>query len=126
MKIDKAAENRLEGMDYALRQIEKIGTEEFRKELNTRRRTGIAVNLSPKELNDCSEKIKAMCLDTVLTMSVLVLHDEFGFGKKRIRQFFDRFTLKSSCLEGGFASWQDYMDIVKNELGFKITIRMND
>ena len=61
----------MEGMDYALRQIEKIGTEAFRKELQTRGRTGIGVSLSPKELDDASQKIKEMCLDTVLSMMSL-------------------------------------------------------
>lgn len=126
MKADREAMLRLEGMDYALRQIEKIGTEEFRKELRTRSRVGLGVNLSPRELNDVSQKIKEMCLDTVLTMAIAVLHDEFDFGKKRIQRFFDRYELKSSCLAGGFVSWQDYTDTIKKELGIIIGIRLNE
>lgn len=123
---NKEAKLRMEGMDYALRQIEKIGTEAFRKELQIRGRTGIGVSLSPKELDDASQKIKEMCLDTVLTMTVAVLHDEFDFGKKRIQRFFDRYMFKSSCLQGGFATWQDYADTIKEELGITIDIRLNE
>lgn len=123
---DREAIARLEGMDYALRQIEKIGTEEFRKELRTRSRMGLAIRVTPKEMDDASQKIKEMCLDTVLTMAVAVLHDEFDFGKKRIQRFFDRYKLKSSCLMGGFVSWQDYLDTIKEELDISIRISLNE
>lgn len=123
---DKEALCRLDGMDYALRRIEKIGTEEFRKELKTRYRSGISIQITPKELSDASDRIKEMCLDTVLTMATLVLHDEFDFGKKRVQRFYDRFMKKADCLRGDFVTWQDYSDIIKEELGINIKIRMND
>ena len=95
---------RLDGMDYALRRIEKIGTEEFRKELKVRYRNGLSVQIPPKELCDASDRIKEMCLDTVLTMATLVLHDEFDFGKKRVQRFYDRFMKKADCLRGDFVT----------------------
>lgn len=126
MKMDREAKARLEGMDYAYRQIEKIGMEAFRKELQTRNRTGISVKLTPKEIDEASTKIKEMCLDTVCTMTIAVLHDEFGFGQKRIKQFMDRYRSKSECLMGGFVSWQDYLDTIKEELNVNISIRLNE
>ena len=123
---DRQALDRVQSMDYALRQIRKIGEEEFEKELRVRCRTGIDIRLTPKEIDDCSQKIKEMWLDTVLTMAVAVLHDEFDFGKKRIQRFFDRYMLKSDCLRGGFVTWQDYTDTIKEELGITIDIRLND
>ena len=123
---DRQALDRIQSMDYALRQIRKIGIEEFEKELRVRCRTGIDIRLTPKELDDCSQKIKEMCLDTVLTMAIAVLHDEFDFGKKRIQRFFDRYELKASCLKGGFVTWQDYLDTIKEELDITIDIRLNE
>ena len=123
---DRQALERIQYMDYAVRQIQKVGIEEFKKELRIRYNKALDARLTPQEQDAASQKIKEMCLDTVLTMSVAVLHDEFGFGKKRIKRFFDRYMLKSSCLQGGFVTWQDYMDTIKEELDIKISIRMND
>lgn len=123
---DREALERIQIMDYALRQIRKIGDKEFEKELKVRCNRAIDARLTPKEMDAASQKIKEMCLDTVLTMTVAVLHDEFGFGKKRIQRFFDRYMLKNSCLQGGFVNWQDYMDMIKDELDIDIKIRMND
>ena len=109
-----------------IRQIEKTGVEEFRRELNVRYKRGIHINLSPKELDEASSQIKQAVFDTVTTMAAMVLHDEFGFGQKRLERFIRRFTLKSECLMGGFVTWQDYLDIIRQETGLDLKIRINE
>ena len=69
--------------------------------------------------------IKENCLDTMMAMSVMVLRDEFGFGKKRIEQFIDRFSLKANCL-GEYVKWRDIVTQLEEETGVKITIRNLD
>lgn len=117
---------RLDGMAYATRQIEAIGLDEFKRELAMRGRHDLALPVRPEDIMEASKRIKEMTLDTVLTMTVLVLHDEFGFGKKRCKQFTDRYSLKADCLAAGLVSWDDFTQIIKDELDLEIKIRLND
>lgn len=79
-----------------------------------------------KEVAKASDKIKAMTCDTVMALSVLTLHDEFGFGKKRCEQFMARFNLKTDCLMDDMVKWKEILDIIHEEMGIDMTIRRND
>ena len=52
----------------------------------------------------------------------MVLHDEFGFGKKRLQQAVERFNLKVDCLCEGYVTWQDYIDTLKDEVDIELEI----
>lgn len=117
---------RLDGMAYALKQIKAEGIEAFERELRMRGRRDLAIPISQQDLIAGSQRIKEMTLDTVLTMSVAVLHDEFDFGKVRCKRFCDRYNSKSQCLLEDLASWQDYTDMIKQELDLEIGIRINE
>lgn len=71
-------------------------------------------------------KIKEMTLDTMLTLSVATLHDEFDFGAKRCQRFIKRANLKAECIVDDLATWDDFIQQIKEELGIQITIRRND
>ena len=58
-------------------------------------------------------------------MSCMVLRDEFGFGQKRIKQFFDRFNLKTECICDGDVIWDDFIDALREETGIEFSIREN-
>ena len=79
-----------------------------------------------KEVEHGSQKIKEMTCDTIMCLSVLTLHDEFGFGKKRCEQFMERFNLKTDCLMDDMCKWKDIIDTVKEEMGIDLTIRRNE
>jgi hypothetical protein len=117
---------RLDGMAYALKRIKDEGVEAFERELKMRGRHDPAIPVSPQDLLDGSERIKNMTLDTVLTLAVAVLHDEFDFGHKRIKRFCDRYNKKIGCLADGLVSWDDYVDTIKEEIDIAIDIRLND
>ena len=55
-----------------------------------------------------------------------MLHDEFDFGKQRCRRFWDRYTSKTACLMGDLVSWDDYTQMIRDELDLKIDIRLNN
>lgn len=63
------------------------------------------------------------CLDTILIMSLVTLHDEFGFGTERLNRFKKRFNLKSQTIAGGYETWQGMKDILLEECGMKLEIR---
>lgn len=116
---------RTDGMEYALRIVKEKGIEALEKEVKVRTWSGISLRITAEEINEASEKIKHMVLDTMTIMTVLTLHDEFGFGRKRIQQFLDRFTLKAECILEDYATWQDYQSIIRKELGFDLNLRWN-
>ena len=86
-KIDAKMEGRTEGLELALRIVREGGAEALEREMKRRRVTGIKVPVDHREMDKAAQKIKEQILDTVLAMSIMVLRDEFGFGKKRLDQF---------------------------------------
>ena len=121
-RIDQA---RLEGMQYALDTIRRDGIEAMKKDLAFRSRTRITIPITQKDLTDATQKIKMQTLDTVLCLAMLTLHDEFGIGQKRGLRFLSRFEEKTECLAEDYASWADYIQIVKDEMGIDLSIRWN-
>lgn len=122
---NKEMQARTEGMAYALRIAREKGIEELEKEIKFRNLTGISLNLSRKDLNQASEKIKEMTMDTFTIPTVAVLHDEFGFGEKRCQRFIDRMNQKADCLIDDFCTWDDYIRTIKDELNLNLQIRWN-
>lgn len=125
-KMDDFNEGRKTGMSLALKIVEKDGVDGLRKEMRWRNWSKINTSLSSKELDKAFEAIKEMTLDTVQVLACAVLHDEFGFGNKRLQQFADAFNKKAGCLADGFCTWQDWLETIKEETGIELSIRYND
>ena len=85
----KLHEARMAGAIWIMKLIEDKGMEEAKKELAVRRAMFIPLEINQAQLEESVTKIKMNTIDTVLIMSCMVLRDEFGFGQKRIKQFFD-------------------------------------
>ncbi len=124
-KIEEMMRGRTEGMEFALRLVKDKGIEELEKEIKFRNKTGISLNVTRKEINAASDKIKEMTLDTFSILSLATLHDEFGFGKKRLQQFWDRFRSKAECLTDDYCTWMDITETLKEETGLDPIIRWN-
>jgi hypothetical protein len=112
-------------MEFALRLAKDKGIEELEKEVRFRNRTGVSLNLTRQELAAGSQNIKNMTFDTMLAMSLMVLRDEFDFGKKRLERFKDRFTQKATSLADDYCTWLDIIDTLKEETGIDLEIRIN-
>lgn len=122
----KEEQARREGMSYALRYAKKHGLEALEQDLKKRGAYNIPIRISDKELKDFTDNAKMMLLDTVLILSSMTLHDEFGFGKERLSRFIERFNQKAECIGEDYTSWQDQIDILKEECGIEFQLRMND
>lgn len=116
---------RTEGMEYALRIAREKGIDELEKEVRFRNKTGISLNVSQEELNAASNRIKEMTLDTFTIMFIACLHDEFDFGEKRCLRLLDRISEKADCIIDDFATWDDYIQTIKDELKLDLKIRWN-
>lgn len=103
-KLDQYMQGRTEGMEFALRLAKDKGIEELEKEVRFRNRTGVSLNLTRQELAAGSQNIKNMTFDTMLAMSLMVLRDEFDFGKKRLERFKDRFAQKATSLADDYCT----------------------
>lgn len=123
MGRDKIYEARIQGMHYALAQIQKNGVEDFKEELAWRQSFGVKILQTEKELKDYADTIIDRSMQVILVFAVAVLHDEFGFGEKRCRQFIERFNLKTSCLAEDYLSWDEQVQIVEEELGIHVGFR---
>lgn len=128
-KLDQYMRGRTEGMEFAPCLAKDKGIEELEKEVRFRNRTGISLNLTRQELAAGSQNIKNiknMTFDTMLAMSLMVLRDEFDFGRKRLERFKDRFTRKATSLAGDYCTWLDIIDTIKDETGIDLEIRINN
>ena len=125
-KLNKEEQWRREGMSYALKIAREKGIDELEKELKIRNATQLPLKVSVKAMEECVNNIKNQTIDTVIILMAATLHDEFGFGEKRVQRAIDRFDLKAECLSDGYCTWQDQIDIIKEEIGIELGIRYNN
>lgn len=125
-KVDDYARGRADGMTLARKIVAEGGLEELDKEIRFRNVIGINLGISRKELENATVKIKARTLDTVLVLATATLRDEFGYGSKRCGRFIERMNLKAECIMDDMATWDDYIETIREELGIEMTIRPND
>lgn len=102
------------------------GIEALKKELKFRGVTGIKTSLAAKDLGKAGEAIKEMTLDTITILALAVLHDDFGFGEKRCQKFMDGMDRGAQFLVEDLATWPDYIESIKEQMGIDVTIRWND
>lgn len=122
----KEEQARREGMSYALRYAKNHGIEALENELKMRGAYNIPIRISDKDLQAFTDNAKMMLLDTVLILASMTLHDEFGFGHDRLQRFVERFNFKAECIGDDYTTWQDQIDILKEECGLEYQLRMND
>lgn len=109
-----------DGLQVALKIVKESGVEGLEREIKYRGLTGIHTSMSEKELTAAGIKFKFLTIKTVLCMAVSVLRDEFDFGLQRLQRFIKRFMEKTSCLEGGWISWAEMQDNIREETGIEI------
>ena len=126
MSKSKEEQARREGMSYALRYAREHGLDALEEDLKKRGAYNIPVRISDKELKAFTDNAKNMMLDTVLILTSVTLHDEFGFGKKRLEQFKKRFNFKAECIGEDYTDWQDQIEILRDECGLEYSIRQNE
>lgn len=125
-KMNKEEECRREGMAYALKIAKEKGIEALEEECRFRGATRIPLSVSRSACDEVIRRIKMNTLDTVTILSAMTLHDEFGFGKERIKRFTERFNLKAECIMDDYTNWDEQIAILKEECGLDFSIRKND
>lgn len=83
-------------------------------------------NMTAKELDAATVKIKEMTIDTLTCAFIAAVRDEFDFGAKRSQRLMDRIMIKVEDLADGIITWDDYVKQLNIELGFDLKIRRNE
>ena len=120
------ARGRMEGLVYAERIVSKDGIEGLREEIKKRGCSGVSINVSHKEMEKATSQMRNMMLDTVMSMSMGILHDKFGFGHDRLQKFMDAFQDGAELLNDGVITWQQIIDNTEEVTGIHLTLRRND
>ena len=124
-KQDKLEQARREGMAYALKIAKEKGIDGLEDEVKFRNATFFPVAIKREACDECIEEIKRNVLDIMMVLSVATLRDEIkSFGQVRAQRYIDRLELKAECLTGDYCTWQDHIQMIKDEMGIELKIRM--
>lgn len=115
---------RQQGLEMAYRILKDTKNEDgayhIANEIRKRGRCPIKTVVTMKELEKLTEPIKWTIYESFMCMAIMVLHDQFGFGKKRCLDFINRWNFKTDCMSSGLVEWQDMVEAIKEEIGIDI------
>lgn len=116
---------REDGLLLAERIVKEGGLERLQEEIKYRGITGVHTQLAKKEIEKASEVIKMTTIDTILLLALPTVRDEFGFREKRMQRLINRMEKKATCLIGDMATWEDFRETIKEEMGIEVNVRQS-
>ncbi len=125
-KLSKEEIARREGMAYALRIAKEKGIEALEEDLKMRNAIDLPCRVSKADLDKFSENVKYNIVFYIKVLMAVTMHDEFGFGNKRIKQMFKRFDLKAECLADDYTTWDEQVSIIAEECGIDMKLGIKD
>ena len=87
------------------------------KEQRFRKNNNMDTNLTLKELEEASETMRILINEGQILIALSVLHDEFDFGRTRLNRYMDRFCSIHDSIQGGWAGYSDYRDMLAEKMG---------
>lgn len=120
-RLSKLEQARQDGMDYAYRLFKEQGIEALERRVTRNRVTMAPCFAEPKALDEFAIAVKENCVTTMLCITLLTLHDEFGFGHKRLEQFQQRFETKAECITADLCTYKDMYQVLQEETGIQFT-----
>lgn len=125
-KLSKEEIARREGMAYALRIAKEKGLDALEEDLKMRNAIDLPCRVSKADLSKFSENVKYNIVFYIKVLMAVTMHDEFGFGNKRIKQMFKRFDLKAECLADDYTTWDEQVSIIAEECGIDMKQDVKD
>lgn len=126
MSRNKEEQARMEGMAQALRIAKAKGIDGLEADLKMRNITGLPCAVSRATMDECIMNIKYNVVDTFTILVAYTLHEKFGFGKTRLSRFIQDFNFQAECLDEDYCTWEDQIEILRQECGLDLSIRKND
>ena len=75
-------------------------------------------NKSVKRDYDLEMEITGIVLNTIVAGFLKVLHDDYGFGKKRLTDVKEKVEHQLACMADKYVRYKDILDTIKDETGF--------
>ena len=125
-RMSKEEQARREGMAYALRLAREKGLDALEADLKMRNAIDLPLRVSKADLDKFSDNVKYNTVLYVKILMAVTMHDEFGFGNKRIKQMFKRFDLKAECLADDYTTWDEQVSIIAEECGIDMKLGIKD
>lgn len=128
MKVSKEEQMRRTGMAYAYSIASEKGIQALAEEIRFRNITKAPIGVSRSEVERFQNEVKTNTVLTMKCLTMLVLHDEFGFGHDRLERFVERFMLKTECLietdpnGNSYSTWAEYEQILLEECKIKCNL----
>ena len=123
-KMKEYNRGRLDGLALAYRVAKQNGLSGLLDEIRFRGATKINTALVMKELEDASEAMRGFINETHILIWLSVLHDEFGFGKKRLNRAMDKFeAIYTTINMDGYAGYRDYIEDMSERMDRTLTSR---
>lgn len=119
-KLKEFRAGREAGIEMALKEVRQNGREGLEKLVRFYGKSGISPVLAQKDLDIQTEFIKEVTIKTLLIGAISILHDDFGFGTKRLRKFADGYNHLANYLAAGWVTWFDLIEEIKSRLGIDI------
>ena len=128
-KLDILNEGRQQGMLFAhkiMKQAQDKGEDPvaaLEHELKFRKRLGLDVLITEKELSDAYDKYRLDAVHISMAVAMIVLWDDFGFGGKiRLPKFISECKTYMDAIAEGSIVWDDIVQTLDEQCGMKINI----
>lgn len=91
-KTDKMFEWTMHGMIRARNIVKEKGIEELDREIRSRGLLKVPITVPQSKIDKWADSVKENIYNNMLTATLYALHEEFGFGKERLRRFRDKYN----------------------------------
>jgi hypothetical protein len=83
----------------------------------------IGLTLNQVQKSILEKEITEKSVKIVLALSLIVLRDTFGFGKKRLAKFAQEFLVQLKCIESGAVTFEELNEIIYKETGMEVKFK---
>ena len=66
------------------------------------------------------DNTRTEAIDFYLVNTLYVLHEKFGFGKKRLERFTSELVEASECIQGKYVTREDMLEVLVKEVGLAL------
>jgi len=119
-KMQEYNRGRSQGLDMARRLLEDAGETKaaalIAEEIRIRGKLPVKLAVTSKEIEQGLDHIKKCMYESFLCQTLMVLRDQFDFGRTRCLRFMNRWNFKTDCMTSGFVNWADYVETIKEEM----------
>lgn len=125
-KEDKEYNLRMQGTIYAYNLVKKEGIEALEKDIRMRNVMRAPMKFTSSQMREFWDSLSQNLYNTMLTTTALVLHEKYGFGKKRLQDFKKHYdkavndTLDLDYIGIHYVTLADYATYLNKELGMEI------